>query len=303
LTRFAAATDHSFMSIERREGHFHSRAKSRPQDEEAEIFYQTWSAPGARGTLVLTHGMGEHSESYWKTAEDFSRMGWNLIAWDLRGHGRSEGKRGHVDSFEDYSHDLAQFLKYLEKSGHLKTPFSLVGHSMGGLVTLKYLTSDEFESGPKPVAAVLSSPLLDVAMAVPALKDAAAKLAFKVWPSVTLNNGIRDEDLTRDPEWLKTYPKDTLRHDKVSPALYFGMFDAMKAVKENASRVELPILVQAAGNDKIVSTSATQQLFATLASSDKELIVYNDSYHEIYNDLDRAEVLSDLDGFLKRVMP
>ncbi|RYZ76659.1 MAG: alpha/beta hydrolase [Proteobacteria bacterium] len=291
------------MTVERREGHFASRAASSPNRGEADVFYQTWTTPAARATLVLTHGLGEHSESYWKVADDLARIGYDVIAWDLRGHGRSEGKRGHVDQFEDYSHDLAQLLQYLKKSKHLTKPFVLMAHSMGGLVQFKYLISNEFASGPQPVAAVFSAPLLDVAMAVPVLKDAAAKLTFKIWPSLTLDNGIKDEDLVRDPEWLKTYDKDTLRHSKTSPALYFGMLDAMKDVQQHADRVQLPVLVQAAGHDKIVSTPAIQGLFAQLGSSDKELIVYDESYHEIYNDLDRSEAISDLDLFLKRVIP
>lgn len=302
LTRFAAEADHKRMTVERREGHFASKAKSSPQTDDADLFYQTWTTPTSRATLVLTHGLGEHSESYWKVADDLAKLGYDVIAWDLRGHGRSEGKRGHVDAFEDYSHDLAQLLRYLKKSNHLTKPFVLMAHSMGGLVQFKYLISDEYSANPQPVAAVFSSPLLDVALAVPALKDAAAKLTFKIWPSLTLDNGIQDEDLTRDPEWLKTYPKDTLRHSRTSPALYFGMLDAMKDVKNNAAKVLLPLLIQAAGHDKVVSTPAIQSLYAQLGSSDKELIVYDESYHEIFNDLDRAEALSDLDQFLKRVI-
>lgn len=290
------------MSIERREGHFRSRAKSQPQVGEAELFYQTWISPESRATLVLTHGMGEHSDSYWKTAKDIARLGFDLVAWDVRGHGKSEGKRGHVDSFDDYSHDLAQFLRYLKKAGYLKKPFVLMGHSMGGLITMNYLVSDEFAENPQPVACVLSAPLLDVALAVPPVKEAAAKVAYRIWPSMTLTNEIRDEDLTRDPEWLKTYPRDTLRHDKISPALFFGMFEAMKNVKDKASQITLPIFLQAAGTDKIVSLDAEKEVFARIGSSDKEMVVYDESYHEIYNDLDRDEVLRDLDQFMKRVV-
>ena len=288
--------------MERREGHFASRAKSNPHMTEADLFYQSWTTPSARATLVLTHGLGEHSESYWKVAEDLTAKGYDVLAWDLRGHGRSEGKRGHVDSFDDYSHDLAQLLRYWQKESYLKKPFALVGHSMGGLVTAKYLIGDDFASGPQPKAAILSAPLFDVAMAVPAIKDAAAQIAIKVWPSLTLDNGLRDEDLVRDPEWLKTYSRDTLRHTKTSPALYFGMKTAMQDVREHADLIQLPILVQAAGADKIVSTPMIQTVFANIGSTDKELIVYDESYHEIYNDLDRAEAFNDVDAFLKRVL-
>jgi lysophospholipase len=280
----------------RSEGHFLSR--------QTELFYQSWTTPRARATLVLTHGMGEHSEAYVKSADALARLGWNVIAWDLRGHGRSAGKRGHVDHFTDYTGDLSQFLLHLQKNGQLPEAFALVGHSMGGLITLKYLieeAKDGASDDPRPKACVLSSPLLDVALKVPAIKDLAGRWLNHIWPSLTLYNEIRYTDLTRDPEWLKTYEKDPLRHDKISPALYQGMVDTMKDVAEHADEVKLPICVLAAGHDKIVSLPATRMMFDKLGSSNKKLIVYEDSYHEIFNDLDREKVFRDMSAFLSSV--
>ena len=281
-------------SVSRSEGHFYSRS--------SELFYQSWVNPIARATLVLTHGMGEHSEAYIKSAADLARLGWNVIAWDLRGHGRSAGKRGHVAHFSDFSNDLSQFLLYLKKSGKLDQPFVLVGHSMGGLITLKYLideTKDGASDDPKPVACVLSSPLLGVGLAVPQLKELAGRVLSSVWPSLTLHNEIDYADLTRDPEWLKTYDRDSLRHDKISAALYAGMVDTMKSVLDHADAVRLPIQVLAAGNDKIVSLDAEKALFERLGSSNKKMIIYKDSYHEIFNDLERETVFRDLNEFLR----
>lgn len=278
------------------EGHFLSHS--------TELFYQRWTTPDARATLVLTHGMGEHSESYIKTAESLGRLGYNVVAWDLRGHGRSAGKRGHVDHFTDFTADLSQFLLHLQKNGQLDQPFALLGHSMGGLITLKYLVDeagDGASDDPRPKACVLSSPLLDVALKVPVVKDMAAKVLANVWPSLTLYNEIKYSDLTRDPEWLKTYPKDSLRHDKISPALYYGMMNTMKNVTENADKIKLPIAILAAGDDKIVSLEASRRVFENLGSSQKLMKVYDESYHEIFNDLDRETVFRDLNQFLKTV--
>ena len=258
----------------------------------------------ARATLVLTHGMGEHSEAYVQSAASLARMGYTIHAWDLRGHGRSEGKRGHIDHFGDFTQDLSQFILYLQKNGLLKEAFALVGHSMGGLITMKYLveeSKDGSSDDPKPAACVLSSPLMDVALKVPVVKDMAGRFLNHIWPSLTLYNEIKYTDLTRDPEWLKTYEKDSLRHDKISPALYLGMIDAMKEVLANASEVKLPICVLAAGKDKIVSLAAAKTMFEHLGSSNKKMIVYEDSYHEIFNDLDRDKVFRDLSQFLQAV--
>lgn len=279
--------------IERREGHFTGHNGD-------ELFFQTWTHPDARATLVITHGISEHSEAYAKTAERLTPMGWNICAWDLRGHGRSEGKRGFVEDFHHYCDDLGCFLRFLKDTGRLNLPFALVGHSMGGLITLRHVVDQGDKTGASAMA--LSSPLLGVALPVPAVKDVAARLLNRVLPSITLFNEIRYEDLTRDPDWLKTYPLDNLRHDKISPGLYLGMFENIAYVMLNAQRITLPTLIQAAGKEKIVSLPAIKEFFPKIGSENKKLVIYEESYHEIYNDLDREKVFSDLNAFLLDAM-
>jgi alpha-beta hydrolase superfamily lysophospholipase len=286
-------------SILRREGNFNGQ-------EGFELFYQSWSQASENKTplptLVLTHGMAEHSECYSKTATHFAKLGWNVCAWDLRGHGRSEGKRGFVTNFSDYVLDLGAFLRHLKNTGRLSERFALIGHSMGGLITLRYLADCSLglapTASPMPLLMTLSSPQLGIALQVPAIKDMAARIFHRVMPSLTLNNEIKYEDLTHDEEFLKTYPGDALRHDKISPGVYLGMLEHIDFVMKNASAIQLPTLVQAAGNDKIVSLPATKEFFTRLGSPNKQLIVYDESYHEIFNDLDRERVFSDLQKFL-----
>lgn len=289
--------------IERSEGHFFAESVGRhePSAKRAELFYQSWTTPQARATLIITHGISEHSEAYSKTADHLARLGWNVVAWDLRGHGRSEGKRGFIREFRDFSLDLADLLAVLKQEGKLEKPFALVGHSMGGLITLRHLV-DTDASSPAPAALALSSPLLGVALAVPAAKDFAARILNRVLPAITLYNEIRYQDLTRDIEHLKTYPTDALRHDKISPGLYLGMFENIAYVQAHADRIKIPTLVQAAGKEKIVSLPAIREFFSTIGASNKQLQVYEESYHEIYNDLDRKQVFDDLNAFLSSAM-
>jgi alpha-beta hydrolase superfamily lysophospholipase len=277
-------------AIERREGHFRGH-------QGIELFYQTWSRPDSRGTLVITHGISEHSEAYHKTAEALVPMGWNLCAWDLRGHGRSEGKRGFVDNFRSFSLDLGELLKFLKDHGQLEKPFALIGHSMGGLITLRHII-DPGEA-PRPFAMALSSPLLGFGLDVPALKDLAARALHRWLPTVTLYNEIRYGDLTRDIEHLKGYELDPLRHDKISPAVYLGMIETIAYVKANADRITIPTLMMAAGDERIVSRPAIEEFFPMIGATEKSLIIYEDNYHEIFNDLDRLKVFSDLDAFLR----
>ncbi len=298
-------------SSQRFEGHFKGF-------QGLELYLQSWQSSATpdptkgkstpRGTLVITHGMGEHSDCYHHTAEALVSMGWNVFSWDLRGHGRSEGKRGFIADFNHYALDLDFFLRHLKNTGKLDGPFALIGHSMGGLITLRHLLneikSESADGGksPSPQVVTLSSPLLSVALAVPVIKDLAAKFLYKVIPSITLFNEIKYEDLTRDPQFLKGYATDTLRHDKISPGVYLGMLENMAMVKEQSALLQLPILVQAAGEDKIVSLPAIKEFFPLIGAKEKKLIVYEGNHHEIFNDLDRMQVYKDLDAFVGKVL-
>lgn len=265
-----------------------------------ELFFQTWMTSEARGTLVVTHGISEHSEAYDRFfAPAMSSKGWNIIAWDLRGHGCSHGKRGYIEDFKTYSDDMASFITHLERAGKLSLPYALVAHSMGALINLRYL----LDHGPRGAAAIaLSSPLLGISLPVPPLKDIAARVLARVAPTFTLFNEIHYEHLSRDPEVLENYPKDPLRHDKISPQLYLGMMETIAYVRTKGADIDLPILVQLAGRDRVVSRVEIEGFFASLASTEKRLLLYEESYHEIFNDLDRERVFDDLDAFLKNVM-
>jgi len=266
----------------------------------AELFYQTWTTSEAHGSLVVTHGLSEHSESYDRFfAPAMTAHGWNVIAWDLRGHGRSAGKRGHVDHFDVFRDDLITFIDFLQKSGKLTLPYALVGHSMGGLISLLYMLQT---LGGRAFALALSSPLLGVSVAVPPAKDLAARGLARLVPSLTMGNEINHADLTRDAEMLKTYDRDPLRHEKISPALYLSMMEAMKWARAQGFQIQIPLLMQVAGRERITSRPESELFFESVRSEVKRLIVYEESLHEIYNDLDRRQVFADLNSFLNDVL-
>lgn len=251
--------------IKRMEGYFQGDSSSKsgfsapsvPND----LFYQSWTGSNSRATLVLTHGIAEHSEAYHDVAIDLVPKGWDIYAFDLRGHGRSDGRRGYIDDFHHFSRDLDKFVRHL-RSGPLKdskVPLVMFGHSMGGLITLRYLV-DQGEAAPA-IAAVLSSPAMGISMPIPPLKEFAAGLLHKYLPQITLANDIPYDKLTHVEAKWKSYPGDVLRHDKISPEMYFGMIEGAKKVSEGAARIKMPTLIVAAGDDRIVSRPAIEVFF------------------------------------------
>ncbi len=276
----------------RSEGHF-TGTKS------ANLYYQNWQTEDAVATLVMTHGMAEHSEAYQFLAKGLEKHKINLSAWDLRGHGKSDGKRGYVDKFMDYVDDLGLFLKHLDSQKKLTLPYFLGSHSLGGLINLRYI----LENGVGRANGVcLSSPLLGISLAVPPIKDfVATNVLNRFLPTMTLHNEIDFNVLSHDQEIVKSYSADPFRHDKISSGVYVGMVENMKIINERGGNaISSPLLMQLAGDDQIVSRPASEAFFKTIYSGNKELIVYENDYHEIFNETDRDLVFADLAKFIMK---
>lgn len=289
--------------IKRTEGYFTGDLhKLESSSQNQELFFQSWTSAKARATLVLTHGISEHSESYHEMALELVPRGWDIYAWDLRGHGRSEGKRGYIDDFHRYSRDLHHFVKHL-KSGSLKNsklPLIMMGHSMGGLITLRYLVDQGVAAPAKGL--VLSSPALGISIPIPTWKEFAARALLNYLPQVTLPNDIPHNLLTHIEERWRRYDSDPLRHDKVSAAMYFGMIEGFEKVHNAAAQIRIPTLIVAAGDERVVSRPAIEDFFPKLGAERKKLIIYEKSYHEVVNDVEREQVFNDIDLFLGSVV-
>lgn len=270
------------------EGHFKG-------SDQNELFFQTWTPDSVRGVFVITHGLAEHGDCYHPLAKILSDDGWQVFAWDLRGHGRSEGKRGFVVDIAKYIADFGLFLEIVKRQTKMK-PENLVlfGHSMGALVTLRYLETHDFNYG----ALVLSSPALGLSMPVPKFKEALANFAVKWIPSITMFNEIKYTDLTHDEEMIRSYQIDNLRHDKISPGLFLSMVENFKPALDASEAIQKPVLVQIAGEDRLVSGSASREFFDKLPGKKNQLEIYPESYHEIYNDIDKEKATADLKKFI-----
>jgi len=267
---------------------------------DARLYFQRWVPEGVstsaqKGHLVITHGQGEHSESYKTVVDSLAGSGWMISAWDWRGHGRSDGLRGYARHFNDYCNDFEVFLE--TQVFRLKGPYPLVllSHSMGGLIQLKTLANHS----DWPVRAqILSNPLLGVAVHVPEIKQKAARLSLELLPKVTLFNEIRDEDLTTDPDMIVQYSRDSLRHNRISSGAYLGSLEAIEWVKKAAGLIQIETLLQISTDDPIVSSAANREYFQSL-SGPKKILEYGGFKHELYNEKGREKPLKDLKNYLK----
>lgn len=249
----------------------------------------------ARGEILITHGFGEHSGRYGSLTDHLVNHNYSVTAYDHRGHGLSDGLPGHVESFAEYDDDLEKLISSIRARSQVR-PLFLIGHSMGGLIALRYLAR---KSGAL-TGVLVSAPLIEVAVPVPAHKLMIAKVGARMAPRMRLDSEINPSDLSRDPEVGHAYASDPLVNRKVSAKWYAEAMQAMHEVAEWAPRIRAPLLVMHGTEDRLASVAATKRLFDRVGSPDKELVIYPGFYHELFNEPEKQEVYERLTDWLEK---
>jgi lysophospholipase len=245
-----------------------------------------WDVPAARGGVLLVHGFGDHAGRYLDVARVLNARRYSVLAYDARGHGESEGSRGHADRFELYLADLDS--AWTEARRSLRGPHFLYGHSFGGLTVMRWLQTRT----QRPAGVVLSAPWLATALRVSRLKLLAARVLLRVAPALPIPSGSNvPGNLTRDPERAAAYLKDPLVHHVISSRFYA---ETSRAQAETAGRPlppDVPALLIVPGADPLIDAGATLA-WAREHGRGVEVRVREGGRHELHNDLDRDEVLA-----------
>lgn len=257
--------------------------------DETPIHYRwvkTESPPKA--VAIVLHGLGEHGGRYEAFAEYLAGLGIESFLPDLRGFGKSGGKRACIKNFSEFHRDLGSLHAFIARN-HKESPLFLIGHSFGGLVTSSYLA---FCRPPKVQGLVLSSPLFGIAVPVSLWRHCVALLMSYIFPGYSEPTKINPALLTHDEELRKQYMRDDLIFQRVSAGLYRELRVMIRKKNRIAESLTLPVLLLQAGEDLIVSRDQAAQFYDQLKTSDKELEVYDDFYHEILNETRRDVVYS-----------
>lgn len=259
-----------------------------------EIYYHIWKPLGKiKALVVLVHGQGDHSGRYTHVAEHLTREGYALWAADLRGHGKSGGKRGHVDNFNDYLDDTGRVIgKAKEQNPELKT--FLIGHSLGGLVVLDYAE----KRGSRLSGIVVTAPLLRLKMQVPPWKAAVGRMLSGLTPTFSMKTGLDPNLLSHDQEIVRNYVNDPLVHGVASARFFTELLHAEEETIRDARKLTLPCLIMQGSGDGIVDPAATEDFFKGVASADKTLKVYDGLYHEVLNEPEKEDILREISAWL-----
>ena len=262
---------------------------------DANIYFQSWLPEGeSKAALLFVHGLAEHSGRYGNVINHFVPLGYAVYGIDHLGHGKSEGERGHVKRFDDYTNTLKVYFDMVREWQPGK-PIFLVGHSMGGLIGAVYLLDHQTELA----GAVLSGPAVKIPGDVTPATIFMGKMLSALIPGFGLI-GLEANGVSRDPGVVQAYVGDPLVHKgKMTARLAAEMLQAMRTIGDQAARITLPILIVQGSADKLVNPAGARMLYDAVSSADKEIKIYDGLYHEVFNEPEHDRVLRDVEIWLE----
>lgn len=258
------------------------------------LYYQSWLPENKpKAVLLIVHGFGDHSGRYGGLVEYFLPRGYAVYAFDLRGHGKSDGLRGYSSRFSNFIGDLSHFVSIVN-SRHTGLSLFLVGHSTGATISTAYAISRQEGLAGLILSGVLLSPPDDV----PALTIFTARVLSRIAPKTGLYR-LDANLLSRDRNVVQAYIADPLVFwGKVRARMGIELMDAMASTRRNAAGLRLPLLIMHGEADRLSNPEGSRALFSSASSTDKTLKLYPGYYHEIYNEPGRERVLGDVDAWL-----
>lgn len=249
-------------------------------------------AAAERGTIVIVHGLGEHSGRYDHVAEPLRAMGWKVVRYDHRGHGRSPGARGAIPHPTALLDDLTGILRLAAADEPRR--LLLLGHSMGGTIVARFVAEERW-----PVdGAVLSSPALGAKLSL--FNRVRLAVFSRIAPNLPVSNGLPATWLSHDASVVDAYKNDPLVHERITPRLARFILDSGPIILAAAPRWHVPTLLVWAGADRIVSPAGSAAFAAAAPPDVVRSREFPALYHEIFNEAEpaRSEVLAALYGWL-----
>jgi alpha-beta hydrolase superfamily lysophospholipase len=236
-----------------------------------------------RGVVILIHGLGEHIQRYREWAGLFNSEKIAFAGVDLPGHGLSDGKRGHVRSYNQ-TDGMIDILVNECKMTFPGIPLFLYGHSLGGNIVLDYL----LRLNPKLKGSIVTSPWLKLATEPEKSKRQLASVMKSILPFLVQPTNLVADHLSHDKEVVKNYKNDPLIHGKISLSLLTSALNAAENSLKNASLLKTPLLLIHGSDDKICLPEGSRE-FASKTDL-AELKIWEGGYHELHNEPFRLDV-------------
>ena len=261
------------------------------------FYSQGWLPDGnPKAVVALVHGLGDHSGRYGHVGTALTQAGYALLGFDLRGHGKSGGARGHTPSFDVYLDDIDHFLTWVAQRVP-GAPIFLYGHSLGGILVLLYTLRR------KPILAgvIATSPALRNALETQTVKVVFAKIGGKLLPNMSIPSGLDVQALSHDPAVIEAYIQDPLVHDIATLSFGKHALSAIQWIFAHATEFSLPLLLVHGTADQIAFVRGSQEL-AALVPNKCTLKLWDGLFHETHNEPEKEQVLAYMIGWLDKII-
>lgn len=256
--------------------------------DDLEIYGKYWTSDkNLKAVICAVHGMGEHINRYDSLAQQLNQYGIAFIGFDQRGHGNSEGQRGHTPNYELLLHSIDDLLSKAEEF-FPETPKILFGHSMGGNLVLNFA----IERNPNLKGLIVSSPLLQLAFTPPTWKIKLGSWIKNIFPSLPQKSGLDATAISTLKDEVEKYKNDKKIHDYITPSMYFSIIEKGEYALNNASQIQLPTLLYHGNSDQITSFEASKNFAEKMNSDLITFQTFENGYHETHNDFNRKKLLS-----------
>ena len=252
-----------------------------------DMYARGWAPQGQpKAAIMLIHGHGEHVGRYDHVAAALTENGYAMLGFDLRGHGKSAGTRGHTPSYNALMDDIASFSQQVDQR-YAGLPRFLYGHSMGGNLVLNYALCRKPDLG----GVIATGPWLKLAFDVKASQMIPIKVLNRIAPGFYQHSPVAAEQLSHDQAIARAYQQDPMVHDLISIRLLLVIHDSGLWALEHAAEFPLPLLMMHGAADPVTSAEASQE-FAGKAGDKVTLKLWDGMYHEIHNEPEQAQVFA-----------
>ena len=263
-------------------------------DDGSKIRLGRWNENGSKD-ILLVHGLAEHLGRYDFVGNFFAQRDWRVTMVELRGHGESDGRRGHVDMWIRYVEDIQAVM------GTVGRPMAIVGHSMGGLAVLHTM----MHSLTPPVKCVaLSNPLLGLFLPLHPIKIQLGRILSKTIPWMPLPNEVVPENLCRDPKIVQAYKNDPMCFTNITSRWGREMLLAKEQAHQYAPKYNLPLLMLVGGCDRICAPESAREFMKTYAENHDASLgniqEYPFAYHELFNEPEKEDILGNVETWFQK---
>ena len=256
------------------------------QFENGKLEGYSWKIDDPDKVICIVHGIGEFGGRFDRVAEAFRKQNMAVLAFDLRGHGNSLGKRGHCAPRKDVLSDVSTLIEYAYES-YPDKKIILYGHSMGGNIVLDYRCRGRLNA--EVSAYIFTAPWVRLVRPVPNVLYKVVKLLSKIAPTFTIGSEVNEADLG-NLESVRPYSDNPMVHNKISALCAVDGFETGQKLEsgelENNGRAkDIPLLLMHGGKDKICDVAGSRNIAERLKSNGEnvEYVEWGGLYHEIHN--------------------